>query len=219
MSSKSSSSNLVIPEDKKLYYRANGESNLPVWRLFLIFRLKNEFGADASEMIERLAVPARLTTPYAFPVVAAPAAVLSPLEERLTTKRYETEMATYIEAQLAWDRSKAFITTAIINCMSESSIARINSVYETEYTAAYTANNPLEIFNIVVMAHTFSGQTSGAEDRRHMYMEFYSFGYEPPETLYAFRKRFDLIAMAIPDHNRTAAMLAQAIYSGLARYP
>jgi hypothetical protein len=132
MSSKSSSSNLAIPEDKKLYYRANGESNLPVWRLFLIFRLKNEFGADASEMIERLAVPAHLTTPYAFPVVAAPVAALSPLEERLTTKRYETEMATYIEAQLAWGRSKAFITTAIINCMSESSIARINSVYETE---------------------------------------------------------------------------------------
>jgi hypothetical protein len=104
-----------VPEDKKLYYKANGESNLPVWRLFVIYRLKHEFGRDASEMLENLAVPARLTDPYTFPIVVAPTTPLTALEERLLGKQLEAKMLRYEESQAAWDRALPLIVTRIIS--------------------------------------------------------------------------------------------------------
>ena len=181
-SSSSSSSAIATPEDKKLFYKANGESNLPVWRLYLVFRLKDEFGSDAAEMIETLAVPARLTAPYVLPAMPATTdetSPMSPMQERLLIKQIEKAMEKYLDAQTVWERAQAHITTRMIHLLSASSIARINSVYETEYNAAYTANNPLDLYNVIVMAHTFSGQTSGAEDRRQMTLEFVSFDYRP----------------------------------------
>jgi hypothetical protein len=161
---------------------------------------------------------------YCLPAMSVTTAATSAMEERLFIKQMEKAMEKYLDAQTVWERAQAHITTRMIHLFSASSIARINSVYETEYTVAYTANNPLDLFNVIVMAHTFSGQTSGAEDRRQMTLEFVSFDYSPPETLYAYRKRFDLmvlkmIFLAMPEANRTASMLAYAFYSGLARYP
>ena len=102
-SSSFSSSAIATPEDKKLFYKAHGESNLPVWRLYLVVRLKDEFGSDAAEMIETLAVSARLTAPYALPAMPVTTATTSAMEERLLIKQIEKAMEKYLDAQALID--------------------------------------------------------------------------------------------------------------------
>ena len=178
-----SSSKTLLPMAKRLYWNANGETNLLQWIDDLNQAAKAEFGIYA-QCIQTGAIPhewtAKFPRPYDYDEM-----------DDFDREMLKLRMIDYNKVQSGFRFEQPKIASFILNNCTESSIKRCKNEYKTDFEKAINDNDIVGILDSLKKAHTFRGKAASMTEIQDAISEATNFRWTSPETLPEFKLRWD----------------------------
>ena len=142
-SASSSKLGWVLPQPKKLYWSADGTTNLPEWKVDFVQAAKGSFGIYA-ECLVKLAIPA--VWEDEFPMISGQdwTRMIEP-EEHL----FGIKLSQYESVCQGWVPFQPSICSFLLLYITESSDKRVLERSNTDWETAKTADNIIEMFKLL----------------------------------------------------------------------
>jgi hypothetical protein len=185
-SASSSKLGWVLPQSKKLYWSADGTTNLPEWKVEFVQAAKGAFGIY-SECLVKLKIPSAWVDEYPMITVQDWARMIEP-EQHL----FGIKLSQYEGVRQGWVFCQPSMCSFLLRNITESSDnKRVLEQSNTDWKTAKTADNIIEMFKLLCSSHNFYGKAASLVEQTAIRLKHDTFIWISPEDLQHFKLRWE----------------------------
>ena len=183
-STSSSKLTWVLVQAKKLYWNADGTTNLPEWKANVI-QAYTEY--IYSVCLVKIKIPEEWIDEFTMPAEREWIVLIDP-EKRL----FDIKLAQYEGVRQGWEHSsRPSMCSFLLLNISESSEKRVLEQSSADWEKAKTDNDIVKIFILLCDSHNFYGKQAFLVEQRVIHLKHDTFVWISPEDLQHFKLRWD----------------------------
>jgi hypothetical protein len=184
-SASSSKHGWVLPQAKKLFWSADGTTNLPEWKVDFVQAAKGSFGIYA-ECLVKLAIPAAWVDEFPMITSREWTAMIEP-EQHL----FGIKLSQYEGVRQGWVLCQPSMCSFLLLNITESSEKRVLEQSNTYWETAKTADDVIEMFKLLCDSHNFYGKAASLVEQTAIRLKHDTFIWISPEDLQHFKLRWE----------------------------
>ena len=167
----------VLPQSKKLYWNADGTTNLVEWKPDVLQAFKGAFPIYAS-CIATLVVPPEWTNEFPLPTQAEWIAKSDP-EKR----KFDLDLSQHESVRQGWAHAKPAMCSFLLLNITESSDKRSLEQGHAAWELAKTNNNVTLLMGTACDSHNFFGAAASLKEQNVVRLKQDTFVWINPEDL------------------------------------
>ena len=193
----------VLPQSKKLFWQADGTTNLIEWKPDVIQAFKGAFPIYAS-CISTLVVPPEWTVEYVLPTQAEWDLKTDP--ER---RKFDLNFTQYESVRQGWAHAKPAMCSFLLLNITESSDKRALEQGHAAWDLAKNTNAVTTLMETLCNSHNFFGAAASLKEQNVVRLKHDTFVWINPEDLPQFKLRWDKLIKEILRVGITIVMLPE----------
>ena len=193
----------VLPQSKKLFWQADGTTNLVEWKLDVIQAFKGAFPVYASCLIT-LVVPPEWENDYPLPTQDQWDLMTDP-EKR----KFDINLSQHESVRQGWAHSKPAMCSFLLLNITESSDKRALEQSHVAWEQAKVTNNVTVMMGTACDSHNFFGAAASLKEQNVVRLKHDTFVWINPEDLPQFKLRWDKLIKEILRVGITIVMLPE----------
>jgi len=194
----------VLPQSKKLFWQADGTTNLIEWKQDFIQAFKGAFPVYASCLLTTLEVPPEWTEEFLLPDQDEWDIMTDP-EKR----KFDLKFSRYESVKQGWEQGCPSMCSFLLLNITESSEKRSLEQGHATWEKAKVDNELTVLMATACKSHNFFGATASLKEQNVVRLKHDTFVWINPEDLPQFKLRWDKLIKEILRVGITIVMLPE----------